>query len=416
MQPSGLISDRITDFVIRNRWIIIISCILLGIISGFIIPFSETDPEIRNYIPASMKSRIDTDTIENEFGVQDMVVILFTDSSILERENLEVIRNIDRSLSRMPGITSRTSPFTVRSIKSEEGAMIAERLIKRIPEDQEETRELQQEITGNRFAENVVFSHDLTSASITAFIDKNIPETETLRKIDSILISNPSGMEIRTGGLPYIRKYIISDVRKDAVKLVPLALIIMLLVLKITLGSWRSVVMPFSVVLISTLISTGLLPLFGWKMSIMTLLVPVIMVAVANNYGIYLTARQQEIIRNEPSLSPREVLRRLYRSLNMPILFSGLTTIGGILGLLTHSIIPARQVGVLAATGVGVALFMSLLLIPSMIYQAGPGHLQTRKDDYMNLLLDRLLKGTSRFIIKHNGKIQIGRASCRERV
>ncbi|HUX97646.1 MAG TPA: MMPL family transporter [Bacteroidales bacterium] len=407
MQPSGLISDRMTDFVIRNRWIIITSCILLGIISGIIIPFSETDPEIRNYIPASMKSRIDTDTIENEFGVQDMVVILFTDSSILERENLEVIRNIDRALSRMPGITSRTSPFTVRSIKSEEGAMIAERLIKRIPEDSDETRELQQKVTGNRFAENIVFSHDMTSASITAFIDKNIPETETLRKIDSIIRCNPARMEIRTGGLPYIRKYIISDVRKDAIKLVPLALLIMLLILKITLGSWRSVIMPFSVVMISTFVSMGLLPLIGWKMSIITLLLPIIMVAVANNYGIYLTARQQEIIRSEPSLSGREVLRRLYRSLNMPILFSGLTTIAGILGLLTHSIIPARQVGILAATGVAVALFMSLMLIPSLIYQTGPGDSGISKSDNKNLLLDKLLKATSRFIIKHSGKILI---------
>ena len=407
MQLSGSISERMTGFIIRFRWIIIISSIMLGIISGVLIPFSETDPEIRNYIPASMKSRIDTDTIENEFGVQDMVVILFTDSSILERQNLEVIRNIDRALSRMPGITSRTSPFTVRTIKSEQGAMVAERLIRRLPEDNVEARQLEKQIIGNRFAEDIVFSHNLTAASITAFIDKNIPETETLRKLDSILASYPSKMEIRTGGLPYIRKYIISDVRKDAVKLVPLALLIMLLVLKISLGSWRSVVLPFSVVLISTMMSMGLLPLLGWKMSIMTLLVPVIMVAVANNYGIYLTAMHQEIISKEPSLPKSEILRRLYRALNMPIFFSGLTTIAGILGLITHSIIPAKQVGILASAGVAVALIMSLTLIPSLIYQTGPTYYRTDKTDYMSLLLDKLLKRVSRLIIKHSGKILV---------
>ena len=57
----------------------------------------------------------------------------------------------------------------------------------------------------------------------------------------------------------------------------------------------------------------------------------------------------------------------------MPILFSGLTTVAGILGLLTHSIIPAKQVGVLAAAGVSVALLMSLLLIPAMIFVSGSG-------------------------------------------
>ena len=75
----------------------------------------------------------------------------------------------------------------------------------------------------------------------------------------------------------------------------PAALIIMLLILKLTLGEWRSVLMPFSVVVLSTLISMGLIPLLGWKMSVLTLLVPIILVGVANNYGIYLVARYQEI-------------------------------------------------------------------------------------------------------------------------
>ena len=410
MHQSRLISDRMTGLIIRRSWIIIIFFILLGAGFGILIPFSETDPEIRNYIPATMKSRIDTDTIENTFGVQDMVVIFFTDSSIIESKNLESIRNIDRALSRIPGITNRTSPFTVRSIKNVEGAMVADRLIHRVPDDSTGTSELRKEINDNRFALGIVFSHDMTSASITAFIDKNIPETETLSRIDSVLSGYPCEMEIRTGGLPYIRKFIMKDVRKDAVKLVPLALVIMLLILKLTLQSWRNVLMPFSVVLISALISMGMLPLLGWKMSIMTLLVPVIMVAVANNYGIYLTARYQEIKRAEPEISKPELLKRLFTSLNMPILFSGLTTIAGILGLLTHSVIPARHVGLLSAIGVSAALLMSLTLIPSMIYEERNRNkiIATTADNRQltNILLEKL----SVFIINQKVKILVSAA------
>ena len=149
--------------------------------------------------------------------------------------------------------------------------------------------------------------------------------------------AHPGKAKIVTGGLPYIRKYIMKDVRKDGFILVPVALLIMLLILKLTLGEWRSVLMPFSVVILSTVISMGLIPLLGWKMSILTLLVPIILVAVANNYGIYLVARFQEISLKEGNVSRRSMITELLRSLNMPILFSGLTTIAGILGLLTHS-------------------------------------------------------------------------------
>ncbi len=161
------------------------------------------------------------------------------------------------------------------------------------------------------------------------------------------------------------------DVKKDGVFLVPLALIIMLLVLKSSLGEWRSVVMPFSVVVLSVAISMGMIPLLGWKLSMIIILVPIILIAVANNYGIYLVARYQELNLKGGINSNEGILKELLGSLNMPILFSGLTTIAGILGLLTHSIIPARHVGILAAVGVSAALFMSLFYIPALIYTEG---------------------------------------------
>ncbi len=396
-----------TDFIIRYRWLIIGVCLLLGIGFGLLIPTAETDPEIRNYVPASMSSRIETDKIESEFGVQDMVVILFSDSCILNADDLKQIRDIDRDVSRLKGISSRISPFTVRSIKGENGAMVAERLIEKLPSDTTDVRNIANGILNNRFARDIVVSSDLTSASITATIKSEEPESVTLHRIDSIINVHPGKAKIITGGLPYIRQHIMKDVRKDGLVLVPVALMIMLLMLKLTLGEWRSVLMPFSVVLLSTAISMGLIPLLGWKMSILTLLVPIILVAVANNYGIYLVARYQEISIKDGTISKHAMVSKLMHSLNMPILFSGLTTIAGILGLLTHSIIPARQVGVLAATGVTMALIMSLLLIPALIYMKGPLINDSVRRKVNTIAFNRLLNVISGLIVKHPGKILI---------
>lgn len=396
-----------TEFIIRYRWFIIGICLTLGAGFVFLIPMAKTDPEIRNYVPATMNSRIETDKIEKEFGVQDMVVILFSDSCILNEVDLKQIKDIDRDISRLAGVTNRISPYTIRSIKGENGMMIAETMIKKMPHDREDVKSLTESILKNRFARDIVVSSDLTCASITATINSNISESETLLRIDSVISAHPGNTTIVTGGLPYIRKHIMKDVRKDGLILVPLALIIMLFMLKLTLGEWRSVLMPFSVVLLSTVISMGLIPLLGWKLSIMTLLVPIILVAVANNYGIYLVARFQEISLKDGSLLKRTLISELLKSLNMPILFSGLTTIAGILGLLSHSIIPARQVGVLAATGVAIALIMSLLLIPALIYIRGPLINGSKKKKVNTIAFDILLSKLSGSIVRHPGRILI---------
>ena len=130
------------DFIYRYRWIIILLCVSIGIGSVLLIPRTEIDPEMRNYVPRSIKSRVETDKIESEFGVQDMVVILFSDSCIITNDNLNQIKDIDRSISRINGISSRISPFTVNSITSEEGMMTVDPLIKRIPSETDDLKQL----------------------------------------------------------------------------------------------------------------------------------------------------------------------------------------------------------------------------------------------------------------------------------
>jgi len=135
-------------------------------------------------------------------------------------------------------------------------------------------------------------------------------------------------------------------------------------------------------------------------------LAPIILISVANNYGIYLVSRHQELKRADIPMTGRETVRAITGSLNMPILFSGLTTIAGLLGLLTHSIIPARQVGILAATGVSLALAMSLLLIPALIYlQHSPGRKPRPPKSERNDLITRGLAKISSVVIRRPGRV-----------
>ena len=58
-------------------------------------------------------------------------MVIFSDSTMLTAENLKRIKDIDRDISKVTGVTNRISPFTVRTIKSTEGMMTADRLSER---------------------------------------------------------------------------------------------------------------------------------------------------------------------------------------------------------------------------------------------------------------------------------------------
>lgn len=354
-----------TNFIFRNRKYIIIVSILLSLAGAILIPAARTDPDIRNYIPATMQSRVNTDLIEEYFGVQDIVMVIFTDSNIVSAANLERITGITDALAGATGVKDVMSISNAMSIRGEEGYMLVEPALSSIPGNSDEEQALKEDLKGNPLVMGMVMSKDFTASSVVVYLDRNTPENKTIAAIDSILAAYPGKARVLSGGLPYIRESILKDVRSDVLWLVPTALIIMLSILWFSFRAIRGIVLPFSVVVLSLALAMGLYPLFGWQLSILSLLVPVMLIAVANNYGIHLVARYQEYNHRDPSLTVEQIIEKVLGSLRKPVLFTGLTTIAGILGLLTHSVIPARQVGVLTAIGVAYALTLSLFFIPS---------------------------------------------------
>ncbi|MBN1654858.1 MAG: MMPL family transporter [Deltaproteobacteria bacterium] len=117
----------------------------------------------------------------------------------------------------------------------------------------------------------------------------------------------------------------------------------------------------------SILVTMGLIPILGWKIHMITVLLPVILIAISNNYGIHIVARYQELNAPGNTLSKQELASQVFLKLASPVLLTGITTIAGLLCLMVHVIVPAEQMGVLSSLGVAFALIGSLLFIPAVL-------------------------------------------------
>jgi predicted RND superfamily exporter protein len=117
----------------------------------------------------------------------------------------------------------------------------------------------------------------------------------------------------------------------------------------------------------SIVISLGFFPLMGWEISIITILSPIMMIAIANNYGVHFIARYQELNAREPGWDMKQITREVLSRLRTPVIITGLTTIAGILGLVTHILLPAQQLGIAAALGIAFALVLSVTFLPALM-------------------------------------------------
>ena len=176
-----------TRIILKYRWIIIIVSLLLSLAGVLQLPRMETDSDIKNYIPDDLVSSTNTNLIESEFGNQEMLLIIFRDSLILEAENLRRIKAIDRSLSRLSSVDKTISLFSTKRIYSEDGTMYVDPAVSRIPGNNRDIEKLKELLAGNDLAMGVVVSEDFTMSAIAVSPVGGITEKELLHQVDSVV-------------------------------------------------------------------------------------------------------------------------------------------------------------------------------------------------------------------------------------
>lgn len=393
-------------YVIKFRWWIIGFFIAITIIFGLQIPKAEIDPDLGNYLPETMASRVNTDSIESIFGGNGTLLVVLETDDVLNSGTLERMQLLSEAFDYVKGVKKNLSLFNSKSIIGEDGMLIVEPAIEDIPYTEEEREALRENLKENKMVFKNIISTDFRLTSFILLLDKEVNDKDFMTSVEQILEDIPGPEKVYIGGLPFIRSTITNQLADDFMLLMPVGLLIMLIMLFAFFRQKRGMLLPFSVVLMSILISMGLLPLLGWKLSMISILLPVILIAIANDYGIHMVAHYQELAREEgKKANPLKLSVRVYQSLKRPIILTGLTTIAGILSLLTHKMIPAKQLGILAAVGIAIALIMSLFFIPAVLSTfkktQTPDSFFGIKKDYLGILLSSLGK----FVSHHPKKV-----------
>lgn len=354
-------------FVIRYRWHIIIATLVL-VVAAVIPLFSiKINPDLESYMPESMQSKQNNRKINEIFGTNEVLLIVFSTADILNVGTLERVKAVSEVLEEIPEFSEVYSLFKAVNITSFDGSMLVEPLIGDLPKDDIPVEKLRKAIVGNDMAYKLVVSEDFKYTSVIVGSDKSLSDNMIMTKIDSVLALNPGDEKVFITGQPYLRNDAYYKIGHDIMVLLPVGLVVMFIILLVSFSEPRAVALPFIVVVFSILVSMSMIPLLGWDLSLIGVLIPIMMIAIANNYGVYFIARYQDINASHPDISVMKIVQKSADYLVIPVLMCGLTTIFGIMGLVAHLLIPARQMGVIAGVGITFALVSSLLFIPAVL-------------------------------------------------
>lgn len=356
-----------SDLVLRLRWLSIVAFLGLTVFFGLQLPRAELDTDMKSQLPPDLPTRINLDRIESLFGGTDMAMLVVSADDVLATETLERVSALSKRMSRIDEFDRTVSLFTAKDIRAEEDEMLVEQAIERIPKSDARREKLRERLRNNALVYGNLVSEDFRHTVLIGFLKLEASDEVLIGKLEALVDEIGGDEEVLIGGMPLTRVSLTKDMRADMRKFLPIGLLLMLVFLFVCFRQLRGVLLPFVMTVMAIVVGMGLVPLLGWKIHTVTVLLPVILLAVANDYGIHVLARYQEDNVPGTSHTAGGLAKRGFDELWRPILATGVTTMAGLLCLLTHVIIPAAQLGILAACGVAFAVLGSLLFIPAVL-------------------------------------------------
>lgn len=366
---SKQFTNILYKFVSHKPWALIIAIFAITIFFLIGALKLEFDPSIKSMVPKQNEFLQTMEEIDDLFGGTTIVVLAVESDSLLFEHTLAKYKEFADSLAGINVIEKVVSIYSAtRMTSSEEGFQVTP-IVKRLPKNVAEVDSLKDILSSTSRIIGNIISDDFRMMSFICqlTVSYDYDEHELVNTIEELVKQFEGPEKIYFAGMPITRANVTNQMRRDMSFFLPVGLVLMVIFLAFSFRSWLGVLLPLMVVVISTIWTLGLMGYLGLDLPFTGILIPVMLIAITNNYGIHIISHYYDYSKDDLKASRVQIIKKTLRSVSFPIFLAGLTTVLGFLGLLSHILPKARELGIFVSFGIFVAFILSLLLIPAIL-------------------------------------------------
>jgi predicted RND superfamily exporter protein len=347
--------------------ILIVVAITLGFAAA--IPQITTLTDFKEYISRDDPAVRAMDRAEDRYGSQtSLMVAVAAPDTIFKASTLEKIKAMREEFEKIIGVDEVSDPLNSQVITGKEAALVVSKAAPggEVPPTPEALEEYRQKVLGSRMLKDYIISGDGKAGVISLKLKKDADQVAVAKRVVEIVKEYDNGPErIYIAGLPYMNLILSESMGRDLRVMLPLVILVVIVVLYLSFYSLRGVLLPLLIVSLSTVWAVGAMAALGVPFTIMSFIMPVILMAIGIAYAIHVLNKYYEEI--TLGKDKREAVIETATMMVSPVAMAGLTTVAGFLSLMNSFLIPQRQFGLFTALGVLVAMVLSLTLLPALL-------------------------------------------------
>ena len=391
--------------ILRYRVFMVLIVVGITAFMGYKAKDVEITYQFAKLLPDGDSASIDYDYFTSKFGQDGSVLVIGSDIDPLKKlENFNAWCDLGDRMKKIAGIENVASIGRLKEfvLNDSLGKFEFNSVLKEKPKTQEELNEVWDKIYSLKFYEGILFSPKSNSTLMALTFSKKLLNTKNRLAItDSIKkcgdeFAKLSGIELHYSGMPYIRTNVARKIQHEMTFFMGLALLVTGVVLFVFFRNFSPVLFSLLVVLCGVTFCVGFMVLMGYKLSVLSVLVPPLIIVIGvPNCVLILNKYHTEFTRTGNKMKS---LHLSIERTSISLFFANFTTS---IGFAVFCAIQNRilfEFGLIASVSVMATYIFSLVMVPSIFsYLPNPSRKHTKHID--GKFLRKLLDGVSHLTV-----------------
>jgi len=327
--------------------------------------------EMARMLPATDSTTIIYENFRKKFGEDGSVMFIgIQDNNLFSLNKFNDWYDLSIKLKRIQGVDEVLSVTRLYKLVKNDSLKKFEFLpvCPNRPRTQQEVDSVKKIIFSIPLYEDLIFTKKGGATLMMVTLDKKKLDTKNrvalIREIkqtaDSFGVKY--NLPVHYSGLPYIRTVLSKKVESELKLFVLLALAVAAVFLFIFFRSWKAVVFPMIIIVISVVWAMGMIVLFGYKITILTGIIPPLLIVIGVENCIFLLNKYHYEFRLHQN-KVKSLSRVIERIGKANLLTNAATATGFAAFLITRNKLLV-EFGAIAALNIMVVFILSLTLVP----------------------------------------------------
>ncbi|OOV17104.1 RND family transporter [Flavobacterium sp. LM4] len=393
--------EKLARIILKNRIIILVFVIAVTIFLAFQWRNLSMTYTEANLLPKDHIANKEYQKFLDKFGEEgNLIVIGFQDKEFFTPKNYAAWNELMTGLKKSKEVDLVVS---LNDLKKLEKDTVNEKFVLSPFIDQSKTvdpeylKTVQHDLFNNLpFYEGLLFNKQSGSVRSAIYMNKalvNTAERKTfilenlVPKIDKF--EKTTGIDLRVSGMPYIRTINADNMKGEIGLFIGAALLTVSLIFFFFFRSFRATLISICILIVGVIWSFGTLGLFHYKITVLTAIIPPLIIVIGITNCIFLINKYQQEIKLHNNQA--KALQRIISKIGVSTLMTNLTTAIGFATFMITGNDLLFEFGLVTSINVISVYLLTLLIVPivySFMPVPGEKHLYHLTKTYISTLLD----------------------------